>query len=611
MPLDDASRRPLRGTGSPRSSACAKPIGARSKTPRPCAPRARARAACRTTSWSAPTARRRTTARPAPGLDPQRPGRAGRAVRAGAVLRHRPGPGRAGRRRAARQRAVGAGRPAGLHALTFLLWLASFLLRPAAATGLGRLWLWVTRKLARGPDTALAPQALLNLLARAGAGCSARSATCSADRVVRRAGDAVDGAVHRQLPLHLGHHAARAGHLRLADPGDRLAAGPGGLPPPDAATVLASDGVQTLPAAAQVQWSLWLIGVVVVYGVLPRLAAALLCLVVLRRRLAGLRIDPALPGHAALRPAGTRRGLHRPGPPVDPLHEPRLSAPAPAGWTAVRCCWRWNCPTTCPGRRPQPRRHPDRRLDTREERRRILDALADAAASRLLIACDARQTPDRGTLTLIAELAAHASRRASGCCCRAHEDGPARAPVRAQLAALGLPRRPCWRPPPTRWTGWRPDMADSLIRIAVVGHTNTGKTSLLRTLTRDTRRSRQHPRRRRRAPASRRRRAGMVRHARHGRQHLAAGIPGAAGGARTAGRTARVRPGLKRPLRTGSARAGQDAGLRRGALRHRRARPGAGQAPRRTRHPGRLLPPASAELRQRAAASRPPTGARR
>ena len=105
-----------------------------------------------------------------------------------------------------------------------------------------------------------------------------------------------------------------------------------GFPLPDAATVLASDGVQTLPAAAQVQWSLWLIGVVVVYGVLPRLAAALLCLVVLRRRLAGLRIDPALPGHAALRdrlePAVVSTGLDRP---VDPLHEPRLSAPAPAG----------------------------------------------------------------------------------------------------------------------------------------------------------------------------------------------------------------------------------------------------------------------------------------
>ena len=57
----------------------------------------------------------------------------------------------------------------GLHALTFLLWLASFLLRPAAMTPLGRLWLWATRKLARGPDGALVPQAFLNLMARAGA----------------------------------------------------------------------------------------------------------------------------------------------------------------------------------------------------------------------------------------------------------------------------------------------------------------------------------------------------------------------------------------------------------------------------------------------------------
>ena len=36
-------------------------------------------------------------------------------------------------------------------------------------TPLGRVWLWATRKLARGPDSALVPQALLNLLARAGA----------------------------------------------------------------------------------------------------------------------------------------------------------------------------------------------------------------------------------------------------------------------------------------------------------------------------------------------------------------------------------------------------------------------------------------------------------
>ena len=252
--------------------------------------------------------------------------------------------------------------------------------------------------------------------------------------------------------------------------------------------MLASDGVQTLPAAAQVQWSLWLIGVVVVYGVLPRLAprcCAWSCCAQARRP----AHRPALPGHAAARPAGTRRGLHRPGPPVDPLHEPRLSAPAPAGLDGRPVLLALELPNDLPW---PPATTPAGiqiagRLDTREERRRILDALADAAASRLLIACDARQTPDRGTLTLIAELAAHAQQTRVWLLLPAHEDGPARARCARSSRRWACPRRPCWRPPPTRWTGWRPDMADSLIRIAVVGHTNTGKTSLLRTLTRDTR----------------------------------------------------------------------------------------------------------------------------
>ena len=325
----------------------------------------------------------------------------------------------------------------GLHALTFLLWLASFLLRPAAATGLGRLWLWVTRS--RGPDTALAPQALLNLLARAAAlAVRLDQPPALADRVVRRAGDAVDGAVHRQLPLHLGHHAARAGHLRLADPGDRLAAGPGGLPLPDAATVLASDGVQTLPAAAQVQWSLWLIGVVVVYGVLPRLAAALLCLVVLRRRLAGLRIDPALPGHAALRdrlePAVVSTGLDRPSTRCTSRACPRRRLP---GWTAVRCCWRWNCPPTCPGRRPQPRRHPDRR-PARHARGTPPHPRRAGRRRRLAPPDRLRRPPDAGPGHAHADrrTGRARSRRASGCCCpRTRMVRRARAVARAARGA--------------------------------------------------------------------------------------------------------------------------------------------------------------------------------
>src|SRR5690606_9861504 len=50
-----------------------------------------------------------------------------------------------------------------------------------------------------------------------------------------------------------------------------------GFPMPDADVIRASDGAQTVAANAQVRWSWWLIGVLVVYGILPRLLAGALC----------------------------------------------------------------------------------------------------------------------------------------------------------------------------------------------------------------------------------------------------------------------------------------------------------------------------------------------
>src|SRR5690606_6723461 len=58
----------------------------------------------------------------------------------------------------------------GLHALTFLLWLGGLGVRSnGGGAWLGRIWLDATRKLARGPDAALAPRALGGLLGRSGA----------------------------------------------------------------------------------------------------------------------------------------------------------------------------------------------------------------------------------------------------------------------------------------------------------------------------------------------------------------------------------------------------------------------------------------------------------
>src|SRR5690606_21345475 len=142
-----------------------------------------------------------------------------------------------------------------------------------------------------------------------------------------------------------------------------------------------------------------------------------------------LRIDPALPGYAALRdrllPAVQSSGIDRP---VDPLHQPRITTggapdaevlaplngqplqvglelPADLAWPprGMPGGTRDEAPDGTPGASPHSILNAGN-LDSREQRNRLLDALAQSTTPRLLIACDTRQTPDRGTLGLIASL---------------------------------------------------------------------------------------------------------------------------------------------------------------------------------------------------------------
>ncbi len=333
----------------------------------------------------------------------------------------------------------------GLHALTFLLWLASFLLRPSAVTGLGRLWLWATRKLARGPDGALVPQAFLNLLARAGA---LRGLFGSVSHLLWLTALCAALATLLAVLSTASYRFVWATTLLSPDTFVWLTQAIGwlpahlGFPMPDAATIRASDGSQALPASAQVQWSLWLIGIVVVYGVLPRLVAGALCVAATVRALRGVRIDPALAGFSTLRdrlePPALSTGIDRP---VDPLHEPRVHTPSLDGLGGQPVLLGLELPADLawpPADLPAHIRQAGN-LDTREERNRVLDALSRAAASRLLIACDARQTPDRGTLSLIADLSAHAGQ--TGIWLILPRTGAdTRAPLwRDRLLALGLP----------------------------------------------------------------------------------------------------------------------------------------------------------------------------
>ncbi|WP_144636823.1 DUF2868 domain-containing protein [Bordetella genomosp. 13] len=336
----------------------------------------------------------------------------------------------------------------GLHALMFVLWLATFAIRRTGATGLGRLWLWTTRKLARGPDSALVPQALLNLLARAGA---LRWLFGAASHLLWLAALCAALAVLLAMLSTASYRFVWATTLLQPDTFVRLVAALGWLPAqlgfstPDPAMVRASDGVQALPAGAQAQWAVWLLGLVVCYGIVPRLLAGLVCMIMAARALRRLRIEPELPGYAALRdrlqPPAESIGLDQP---AGPLRTPAVVAaqalPDLAGHAVLAGI---ELPPGTPWP-PEPlpeQAHDAGILDTREQRNALLDALARSAAPRLLLACDAHQTPDRGTLALIADLSGKAAQ--TRVWLSAGFDDPASADRsatwRARLQEAGLP----------------------------------------------------------------------------------------------------------------------------------------------------------------------------
>ncbi len=335
----------------------------------------------------------------------------------------------------------------GLNSLAFLFWLLSFTVKSAGGTWLGELWLWLTRKLARGPDAALVPRALVEVLGRNNAlrwilGAISHALWASA-------------LLSMLLALLAVLSARRYGFnwettLLSADTFVSLTAILGWLPahlgfamPPEA-MVRASDGLQALPGSAQALWSNWLIGCVVAYGLLPRALCLVLSLIVARKNVAAIRLDESLPGYAELRerlaPTSENAGIDAPDTPEyqarirsrphmpNELRQPLLIgielAPEtpwpPADLPAV---------VTDLGI-----------IDTRLERKNLLDRFQQQAPRRLLLVCDARQTPDRGTIALLAELAslaeqAHIALHGLA----AHTSDDARADAwQARLAAAGF-----------------------------------------------------------------------------------------------------------------------------------------------------------------------------
>lgn len=300
----------------------------------------------------------------------------------------------------------------GLNLVTLVAWLMSLVLSGDHTAALGRLWLWLSEKLARDARAAqLAPALLLLLqrrrLGRWGLGLLSHGTwtlvmatallTLLAMFATRRYDFVWETTILSSdtfialtqmlgsLPAWLGFDQPGAGLIRASGDGP-----------------LASE-------VARQGWAAWLVGVLLIYGLLPRLVLMAWCGWRWRRGLARLELDLQLPGYRLLRerllPGSERLGVSDAAP--DGVYQPRVDHGELASQGRLLAA------VELDGRRPWPPPLPEGIadggvIDSREQRQQLLDQLSRAPVQRLLIACDPRRSPDRGTLALLAELAGYA-----------------------------------------------------------------------------------------------------------------------------------------------------------------------------------------------------------
>jgi hypothetical protein len=334
----------------------------------------------------------------------------------------------------------------GLHLLTFFLWSGGLVWSLATGAGaggvIGKAWLSLSRRAARGPSAALAPQSLVNLLGRARLLPWLLGAVSHAFWVL-----ALLAALVTMLAMLATRRYDFVWETTILDPGyvERLAlwlgSVPGmlGLPTPDAALVRASDGLGAPPGEGRAVWASWLLGVLAVYGVAPRALALALCVWRVRRGARALAIDPSLPGldtlEARLRPASRRTGVIDPAPDAAIVSQPAVIGEAPGSVSAASLqrhgssvfpgaeagsasdwthaddmppggAWRIGIELPEDLRSlPLPAIHDAGVIESGAQRESAIERLHAARPARLLIVCDARQTADRGTVSLVTELA--------------------------------------------------------------------------------------------------------------------------------------------------------------------------------------------------------------
>lgn len=295
----------------------------------------------------------------------------------------------------------------GLNLLSLLAWFFSLIFSAQATSPLSHAWLWLSNKLARDAKAVqLAPALLVllqrNHLLRWGLGrllhgwwlitLSTALLTLVALLATRRYGFVWESTIVASdsfvtLVNSLGKPAAWLG---FALPDSEL---------------IRHSGMQTLDnEQARQVWASWLLGMLLIYGIVPRLVCSLFCEWRWRRGVKHLQLNAADPiwqtFEQRVQPSSERLGIIDPAPATLPRNTigAQLSGHA-AVLVAIELDDSINWPPDLPAQVVDVGM-----IDTREQRRTMLEQLTSNPPARLLIACNPQRSADRGTLHLIAEL---------------------------------------------------------------------------------------------------------------------------------------------------------------------------------------------------------------
>ncbi|GLH41199.1 membrane protein [Pseudomonas atacamensis] len=300
----------------------------------------------------------------------------------------------------------------GINLILLLSWALGLIFAGEHGATLGRLWLWLSEKFARDAKAAQLAPALLLLLQRKKLNRWALGALINGLWLL-----AMLSALILLLTLMATRRYGFVWETTIlgADTFIHVTQALGYLPAllgfnvPTEEMIRASGAGALHIENARQAWATWLVGVLVVYGVLPRLLLALFCLWRWNRGKAALRLDLNLPGYAQLRerlmPTSERLGVNDPEPAQLHRVESNVGELASEGALLVAI--------ELDEQRPWPPVLPKNVsnagiLDSRESRHKLLEQLSRFPPARLAIACDPRRSPDRGSLALIAELARNA-----------------------------------------------------------------------------------------------------------------------------------------------------------------------------------------------------------